>query len=340
MPMRGTARLDGPGRVLVSHDDVRARRSRRARVIVAVGSTSKVPEMPGLDEVPVLDEPRGDLGAGAAGEPPGPRRRPDRRGAGAGLCPLRRAGHARRAGRAILPRDHPRIIGGGGGGARSATGSRSAPGAGGGGACRRRRRTGAIGSTSTTGRAWRARPSCWRSVAACRSTGSGSRASASTSQRDASSRTGSCGSRRTSTWPATRPAPRCTPTSATTRARWRCASRSARTSRPDYRAIPRAVYTDPETGSVGLLLEEALKHGLDAEELTADLATSAKGYAAEAEGHVTHRRRPRRRHPGRRLHGRAGRQRGDPRGGAGGEAADAARPSWPTRSTPSRRWRG
>ena len=56
---------------------------------------------------------------------------------------------------------------------------------------------------------------------------------------------------------------------------------------PDYRAIPRAVYTDPETGSVGLLLEEALKAGLAAEELTADLATSAKGYAAEAEGHVS-----------------------------------------------------
>ncbi len=56
---------------------------------------------------------------------------------------------------------------------------------------------------------------------------------------------------------------------------------------PDLRAIPRAVYTDPETGSVGLLLEEAQKRGLDAEELTADLATSSKGYAAEAEGHVS-----------------------------------------------------
>lgn len=56
---------------------------------------------------------------------------------------------------------------------------------------------------------------------------------------------------------------------------------------PDYRAIPRAVYTDPETGSVGLLLEEARARGIDAEEHTADLATSAKGFAAEAEGHVT-----------------------------------------------------
>ena len=56
---------------------------------------------------------------------------------------------------------------------------------------------------------------------------------------------------------------------------------------PDYRAIPRAVYTDPETGSVGLLLEEALARGTDAKEFTADLATSAKGYAAEAAGHVS-----------------------------------------------------
>jgi dihydrolipoamide dehydrogenase len=56
---------------------------------------------------------------------------------------------------------------------------------------------------------------------------------------------------------------------------------------PDYRAIPRAVYTDPEASSVGLLLDEALKRGIQAEELTSDLATTAKGYAAEAEGHVT-----------------------------------------------------
>ncbi len=56
---------------------------------------------------------------------------------------------------------------------------------------------------------------------------------------------------------------------------------------PDYRAIPRAVYTDPETGSVGLLLEEAKARGIDAAEFTADLATTAKGYAAEAGGHVT-----------------------------------------------------
>jgi pyruvate/2-oxoglutarate dehydrogenase complex dihydrolipoamide dehydrogenase (E3) component len=57
--------------------------------------------------------------------------------------------------------------------------------------------------------------------------------------------------------------------------------------RPDFRAIPRAIYTDPESSSVGLLLEQARERGLQAEELTSDLATSAKGFAAEAQGHVT-----------------------------------------------------
>jgi pyruvate/2-oxoglutarate dehydrogenase complex dihydrolipoamide dehydrogenase (E3) component len=56
--------------------------------------------------------------------------------------------------------------------------------------------------------------------------------------------------------------------------------------RPDFRAIPRATYTDPETASVGLQLEEALKADIDAVEFVEDLATSAKGYTAEAEGHV------------------------------------------------------
>jgi dihydrolipoamide dehydrogenase len=57
--------------------------------------------------------------------------------------------------------------------------------------------------------------------------------------------------------------------------------------RPDYRAIPRALYTDPEVASVGLLLEQALEAGYDAYEATADLAYTAKGYTAEAAGHIT-----------------------------------------------------
>ncbi len=57
--------------------------------------------------------------------------------------------------------------------------------------------------------------------------------------------------------------------------------------RPDYRAIPHATYTDPETAGVGLLVEQAQVQGRDALELTADLATSAKGYVSESGGHVT-----------------------------------------------------
>lgn len=57
--------------------------------------------------------------------------------------------------------------------------------------------------------------------------------------------------------------------------------------KPDYSAIPRAVYTDPETGGVGLLVEQARERGLDALELTEDLGKSARGYVTEAPGHVS-----------------------------------------------------
>jgi pyruvate/2-oxoglutarate dehydrogenase complex dihydrolipoamide dehydrogenase (E3) component len=58
--------------------------------------------------------------------------------------------------------------------------------------------------------------------------------------------------------------------------------------RPDYRALPRATYIDPECSSVGLTLDGALDAGLDAFELVADFTKSAKGYAIQAKlGHVT-----------------------------------------------------
>ena len=56
---------------------------------------------------------------------------------------------------------------------------------------------------------------------------------------------------------------------------------------PDYRAIPRAIYTDPETGGVGMMLDEAIGAGHDAVEYTEDLAKTAKGYVADTGGHVT-----------------------------------------------------
>lgn len=58
-------------------------------------------------------------------------------------------------------------------------------------------------------------------------------------------------------------------------------------SKPDMHAIPRATYTDPETASVGLMVDQAKEKGIDAVEFTVDLGTSAKGYVAQAEGHVT-----------------------------------------------------
>ncbi|MFI5254850.1 MAG: dihydrolipoyl dehydrogenase family protein [Candidatus Limnocylindrales bacterium] len=56
---------------------------------------------------------------------------------------------------------------------------------------------------------------------------------------------------------------------------------------PDYRAVPRCTYTDPEVGFVGLSLEGAIAAGHDATEFVADLATSSKGLVTEAQGHVT-----------------------------------------------------
>ncbi len=57
--------------------------------------------------------------------------------------------------------------------------------------------------------------------------------------------------------------------------------------RPDYSALPRAVYTDPEAAGVGMALEQAIEAGHDAFEEVADLAMTAKGYVTEASGHVT-----------------------------------------------------
>jgi pyruvate/2-oxoglutarate dehydrogenase complex dihydrolipoamide dehydrogenase (E3) component len=57
---------------------------------------------------------------------------------------------------------------------------------------------------------------------------------------------------------------------------------------PDYRALPRATYTDPEAAFVGLSLEQATSAGLDAFECVADFPHTSKGYSVEATvGHVT-----------------------------------------------------
>ena len=56
----------------------------------------------------------------------------------------------------------------------------------------------------------------------------------------------------------------------------------------DYRALPRATYTDPEAASVGLSLEQAQAAGIEAFELVAAFPKTSKGYSVEAgTGHVT-----------------------------------------------------
>jgi len=57
---------------------------------------------------------------------------------------------------------------------------------------------------------------------------------------------------------------------------------------PDYRALPRSTYTDPEASSVGLTLDEALSAGRDAFEVTTPFAKTSRGFSVEADiGHVT-----------------------------------------------------
>lgn len=57
---------------------------------------------------------------------------------------------------------------------------------------------------------------------------------------------------------------------------------------PDYRALPRATYTDPEAAFVGRSLEQARSDGLDAFEQVADFPKTSRGYSLEATtGHVT-----------------------------------------------------
>jgi pyruvate/2-oxoglutarate dehydrogenase complex dihydrolipoamide dehydrogenase (E3) component len=57
---------------------------------------------------------------------------------------------------------------------------------------------------------------------------------------------------------------------------------------PDYRALPRATYSDPEAAFVGMTADAAREAGLDAFELVAEFGKSSRGYAVEAKlGHVT-----------------------------------------------------
>ena len=214
-------------------------------MILTVGSTSKVPDLPGLADVPFWTNRDATGGAGAAGEPPGPGRGADRRRAVAGVRPLRRAGDAGRAEPAD-PAARPRAQLGGGrerARARWRDDPHRCP-------CRRgargrRREPGGIGSTSTTAQASRAPRSCWRSAATCRSTTSASTPSASMSLRASCSRISSCASH-----PAVFVAGDPAGPEMHTHVSHYEGEMTARIAlgedvTPDFRAIPRAVYTDP-----------------------------------------------------------------------------------------------
>jgi pyruvate/2-oxoglutarate dehydrogenase complex dihydrolipoamide dehydrogenase (E3) component len=57
---------------------------------------------------------------------------------------------------------------------------------------------------------------------------------------------------------------------------------------PDYRALPRGTYTDPELAFVGVTVEQAKGAGLDAFEVTTPFAQTSRGYGVEAElGHLS-----------------------------------------------------
>jgi pyruvate/2-oxoglutarate dehydrogenase complex dihydrolipoamide dehydrogenase (E3) component len=285
VPMRGTARLDGPGRVLVSHDGVEHPLEAGA-VILAVGSSSKVPDLTGLDEVPYWTNR----------EATSARELPDSllvMGAGPTGVELAQA-YARYGvpvtlvvpGPRILPRDHPRSSAAVAAGLRHAgvtihTGAR------------------AVAAHATAGtNGWHRFDlddgSSVEAAAVLLAIGRtlpleglglesiGVDPSAGRLKPDDQLRVAP------GVYVAGDPAG---PEMHTHVSHYEgeMAARIAlgEDVKPDFRAIPRAIYTDPEAASVGLLVDQAREAGIDAEELTADLATSAKGYAAEAEGHVT-----------------------------------------------------
>jgi pyruvate/2-oxoglutarate dehydrogenase complex dihydrolipoamide dehydrogenase (E3) component len=56
----------------------------------------------------------------------------------------------------------------------------------------------------------------------------------------------------------------------------------------DLRTVPKATFTDPEAASVGMLVEEAQRAGIDAFEVSQDFASSGKGQTIEgSRGHLT-----------------------------------------------------
>jgi pyruvate/2-oxoglutarate dehydrogenase complex dihydrolipoamide dehydrogenase (E3) component len=283
--LRGTARLDGPGMVVVSHDDVEHRIEAGA-VILSVGSRSKVPDLPGLAEVPYwtnreatsareLPESLLILGAGPTG------------------VELAQA-YARYGvpvtlvvpGERILPRDHPRtsaVLTAAleHDGVTIRTGGRAIRAQAGAGENGRHRfdldNGGSVEGAAVLLAIGRTLPIDELGLESIGVDASSGRLNPDDQLRIAPG-----------VFVAGDPAG---PEMHTHVSHYQgeMAARIAlgEQVKPDHRAIPRATYTDPETASVGLLVGEAKDRGLHAEELSQDLATTAKGEASEAQGHVT-----------------------------------------------------
>jgi dihydrolipoamide dehydrogenase len=49
----------------------------------------------------------------------------------------------------------------------------------------------------------------------------------------------------------------------------------------DLETVPKTTFTEPETGAVGMTVEEAQERGIDAFEVTVDFSTTARGYTIE-----------------------------------------------------------
>ena len=211
---------------------------------------------------------------------------------------------------------------------------------------RGRRRDGwrARASTSTTARPPRVTPSCSRSGATFPIDDLGlEHYDIDTTGRDAvPARRPAPDRRRALDRRATRPARSCTRTRATTRASWPSGWRSASRSCPDYRALPRATYTEPEAASVGLTLERRPRRGPRRLRARRRLRRRARGATASRPtfGHVTIVVDRATRAAGRGGDGLPGCVGRDPRVRAGDPGRTSRSTSWPRRSTPSRRRRG
>ena len=216
----------------------------------------------GIDEIPYLDQPRGDPRPRAAAQPARPRRRPDRLRAGPGLRPVRRPDDdrpVRTAARADRP---PAQLRGAPGGARARRGDRPdrRP-----GTARRERvpgTTAPTSSTSTMARRRRATPSCSRSGASFPLEDLGlEHYGIDTTGRTPFPRDGRLRIA-DGLWVIGDPAG---PELHTHQAHYQgeLAVRMAlgEAVEPDYRALPRATYTDPEASSVGVTARGGARGG-------------------------------------------------------------------------------